>query len=278
MILAAIVLVCATGAGELVLKEKARVSGRFVRLNDLLRDRDAHFVDVWLGRSPEEGATRTIDAAEILRELERRGFDRGAWSVVGVGTLVERGEEPATEALLRAVAFEIKRGILDRETADPADVVVRVESLSPEPPVGAELMSVRESVALFEGGFEARIIARIQRLRERAFAAKDVPAGKTLDAGDLEFRRVPCDGEAVDVLGATASVRIRKGAAIAAADVKAKPVVRRGEMLRLATPGYEVDAKACEDGALGREIEVEIAASKSKVRGRVTGPGRVEVR
>lgn len=278
MLLAALVLACATGSGELVLKEKARVSGRFVRLADLLRNPDARVADVWLGRAPEEGSIRTIEADEVLRELERRGFDRAAWSVVGAATLVERGEEPANEALLRAVAFEIKRGILDREGADPADVVVRVDRLTPEPPAGAELAAVRDGTAIFDGGFEARVVARITRLQERAFAAKDVPAGKTLDAGDLEFRRVADGGEAFDVLGATAALRLRKGAAIGPDDVKAKPVVRRGELLRLTAPGYEVDAKASEDGALGREIEVEIAASKSKVRARVSGPGRVEIR
>ena len=121
-------------------------------------------------------------------------------------------------------------------------------------------------------------IARLIRLEERAFAAKDVPAGKTLDREDVELRRVEADGPAEPVLGVATAVRLRKGAPIGAADLKLKPVVRRGDIVRLVSPAFEVDARALEDGTPGQEIEVEVAASKAKLRGRVAGAGKVEIR
>ena len=290
MILLAAVLACATGSDELVLKEKARVQGRFVRLADLLdpaRGSEAarrRVADVWLGRAPEEGKTRRIAVDDIRRELERRGFDPDAFTFVGREVDVEVGAEPEAEALRRAVAFEIKRLVLEKDGLRGDEIAVRVAGIHPAPPAGAELLSVREEgdswVALFGNGLESRVLARILRLQEVAFAAKDLPAGRILDRADLELRRVEAEGDVLgeDAIGAAAAVRIRKGAAISAADLKLKPVIRRGDVVRVTSAGFEVDAKALEDGAPGREIEVEIAASKAKLRGKVAGAGRVEVR
>ena len=84
-----LLLAVLASSGELVLKEKARILGRYVRLAELLdpvRGSDAargRLADVWMGRSPEEGTTRRIDVDEIRRELERRGFDPDAFTFVG---------------------------------------------------------------------------------------------------------------------------------------------------------------------------------------------------
>ena len=271
MILAAFVLI---SSGELALKENARVQGRFVRLSDLLRSGHAP-ADVWLGRAPEEGTSRVIAADDIRRELELRGYD---FTLVGAQVVVERGPEPESEALRRAVAFEIKRAVLERDGLRGDDVTVRLESLSPAP--SAEVREVRAEgngfVATFADGTTSRATATVVRLRDVAFAVKDVPAGKTLTAEDVEFRRAP-EG-AADVIGAAAAVRIKAGAAIGDADLKRKPAVRRGDLVRLVSTAFEVDARAMEDGAVGREIDVEVAASKVRARGRVAGAGRVETK
>ncbi|HEX7897402.1 MAG TPA: flagella basal body P-ring formation protein FlgA [Planctomycetota bacterium] len=271
MILAAIVLI---SSGELTLKESARVQGRYVRLADLLRSGHAP-ADVWLGRAPEEGKTRVIAADDIRRELELRGYDL---PLVGDQVVVERGPEPESEALRRAVAFEIKRAVLERDGLRGDEVAVRLESLSPAPT--ADVRDARPEgngfVVTFADGTTSRATATVDRLRDVAFAVREIPAGRTLTAEDVEFRRA-ADG-ASDVIGATTAVRVKAGAALGDADLKRKPVVRRGDVVRLTSAAYEVDARALEDGAVGREIDVEIAASKVRARGRVAAAGRVEAK
>jgi flagella basal body P-ring formation protein FlgA len=272
VILAALVLI---SSGELALKEKARVQGRYVRLADVV---DGHApAGVWLGRAPEEGKTRTIPADDIRRELELRGF---ALTLVGTQVVVESGPELESEALRRAVAFEIKRAVLDRDGLRGDDVSVRLERLHPEP-AGVDVREARADgggfLVTFTDGTTSRATATVVRLREVAFALKEIPAGKTLAAEDVETRRADVEG-AADVVGAVAAGRIRAGAAIGDADLKRKPVVRRGDVVRFTSTAYEVDARAMEDGAVGREIDVEIAASKARARGRVAGAGRVEAK
>lgn len=271
MLLLALVL---SASGDLALKEKARVQGRFVRLSDVV-DGPAP-AGVWLGRAPEEGKTRTISADDVRRELELRGY---GLAVTGAAVVVERGPEPERETLRRAVAFEIKRAVLERDGLRGDELAVRLERLSPEREHG-EVKDVRIEgngyLVAFADGAVARAEATLTRLRLAAFAVRDIPAGRVLSAEDVELRRAP-DG-AEDVVGATASVRIRAGAAIGDADLKRKPLVRKGELLRYVSASFEVDARALEDGAAGREIEIEIAGSKTKARGRVAGPGRVEAK
>ncbi len=229
MTLLACVLACATGSGELVLKEKARVPGRFVRLVDLLdpaRGSEAargRVGDVWLGRAPADGEVRRITADEIRQELERRGFESDAFALIGREVAVEAGAKPDVDVP------ETKRAV-----------------------------------------------------REVAVAARELSAGTCLSRADLDIRRVEAEAAEgvaiVDAVGVVAAVRIRKGALVAASDLRLKPCIRRGDVVRLVCAAYEVDARALEDGAPGREIEVEIAASKARVRGRVAGAGRVEAR
>lgn len=262
MIAAALVLFA---SGELVLKETARVRGRFVRLAEVV-DGPAP-ADVWLGRAPEEGKTRKITADDVRRELELRGY---ALTLAGTEVVVERGDDPR-----RAVAFEIRRAVMEREGAD---VSVRLVSLSAEP--AGEVKDVRpegkDFLVTFEDGSTSRATVEIAKLREVAFAVREVPAGRVITAEDVEIRRAP-EG-AGDVVGSTAAVRIRAGAAIQDGDLKRKPAVRKGDLVRFTSAGFEVDARATEDGAVGREIGLEIAGSKAKARGRVAGAGRVEAK
>ncbi len=291
MILLAAALACAAGPGELVLREKARVQGRYVRLADLLdasRGGEAArnlLADVWMGRAPEEGATRRIEVDEIRRELERRGFDPDAFTFVGRDVQVERGAGPGSEGLRRALAFEVKRLLLEKDGRRADEIAVRLLRILPEPAAGAELAEVREDgagyLARFSGGAEARVLVQVLRLQERAFAAKDLPAGKILEREDVDLRRVEVDGgdgAPESLLGAATAVRIRKGNAITTAALKLQPAVRRGDIVRLVSAAFEVDARALEDGAPGREIEVEVPATRARLRGRVAGPGKVELR
>jgi flagella basal body P-ring formation protein FlgA len=268
VILLALVL---TASGELALKERARVEGRFVRLADVVRG-DAP-ADVWLGRAPEEGRTRAISADDVRRELALRGY---ALEIVGTEVVVERGAEPAEDAARRAAAFEIKRVLLERDALRPDELAVAVDGPLPAGEIAGARAEGDAFVLTYADGSTARVAARVRRLREVAFARRDIPPGRVLGAEDVELRRAPDGVE--DAVGATATTRIAAGAAISASDVRLKPAVRKGDVVRFTSTAFEVDGRALEDGAPGREIEVEIAGTKSKARGRVAGPGRVEAK
>lgn len=299
MTLAALVLML-LGAGEtVVLKEQARVGGRFVKLADLVdQDRSAdaaraRLADVYLGRAPEEGKSRTITLDEIRRELERRGVDPEAFTFVGREVEVTSGGEPAIDALRRAIAFEIKRTLLEQGAGRADETVVRLLSLHPESiSPDCEVAEVRPrsasdfTVVLVDPAknrLEVEAVARVLRTRDVAFAARDINPGKRVEREDLEVRRVEssddeaASGDLALLTGATATVRIRKGAKIALGDLKLKAVIKKGDVVRTVSSSYEVDARALEDGAPGQVISLEFVTSKNKVRARVTGEARTEV-
>jgi flagella basal body P-ring formation protein FlgA len=297
----AVVLGALLISGEtLVLKEKAAVPGRWVRLLDLLdlgRTSEAarlQAAGVYLGAAPEEGRTRTILAEEVARELERRGVDPGFLTIAGEKVEVARGAS-ADDPLRRAIAFEIKRHLLERQAVPRADeLAVRVDHLDPEAlPEGYEVEEIRArggdfTAVLVDPGrtrrVEAAVVARILRRREVAFAAREIPAGKVLERADLEAKRLETTGgedylpgDLSPLVGASAAARIRKGQPLSAGDLRLRPSIRRGDVVRAVSSGFEVDARALEDGAPGQEILLEYAASKRRLRARVADAGRVEV-
>ena len=292
MLAAAVLIVFIPSNDVVVLKESARVSGRFVRLADLVETGTA--AEIYLGRSPEEGRTRVVTVEEIRRELERRGMEPEAVTFVGKRIEVTRGEEPPTQELRRALALEIKRRLLEKNPDDRAEeIVVRIVSLRPENvPPQCRIVDVRErgvlefSLGLVDSeknAIDAEVVARVVRLREAAFAAREIPPGKHLERGDLELRRVeqdeddPASGAIAALLGATTAVRISAGARIAPAHLTVKAAVRKGDVVRAISSAYEVDARALEDGSAGQEILLEFVASKNRFRARVAGSARVEV-
>jgi len=298
--LLAAVLTLLSAGDTVVLKEKARVSGRYVKLADLVdADRTgdgarAQIADVYLGRAPEDGLTRTITLAEIRRELERRGVDPEAFTFVGREVEVLRAGEPALEGLRRSIAFEIKRFMLEQSAVARADeMVVRILSMHPDaPPAEVDVVDVRArgvsdfTVVLADAAgtrTEIEVVARVLRTREVAFAAREINPGKTIDRADVELRRVEsadeesASGDLTILVGATASVRLRKGGKIALSELRLKPVVKKGDVVRVCSASFQVDGRALEDGAPGQVIPLEFVVSKNRVRAKVADAGRVDV-
>jgi len=278
----------------IALKEKATVSGRWVRVIDLVdADRsDAaarlRIADVYLGRAPEEGKTRTVTLDEIRRELERRGVDPAAFAWRGERVEVSSGLSAPSEPLSRAIAFEIKRHLMEREAGLRADEVsVRVLQLQPETcPEGVEVVEIKARgagyAAQLSNGTKVDVVARIFRVRDAVFAARDLAPGRAIDRADLEIKRVELaeDERPSNVaifVGAVPAVRIRQGAAVTAAELRLKPAIRKGDVVRAVSSGYEVDARALEDGAPGQEISLEFVASRNRLRAKVASGARVDV-
>ncbi len=293
MSLALIVLLLG-GADTIALKEKASVSGRWVRVLDLI-DADRtdsatrlRVAEIYLGRAPEEGQIRTITVEEIRRELERRGVDPSAYSWRGEKVDVTSGLAPASEPLSRAIAFEIKRHLMERESGLRSDEVsVRIVQLRPEScPDGCEVAEIKPRgggyVALLSNGMKVDVVARILRVRDAVFAVRDLAPGRAIEKSDLEVRRVEMaedehPAELGAFLGAVPAAKIRQGAALTSADLKLKSVVKKGDLVRAVSTGYEVDARALEDGASGQEISLEFATSRNRLRARVVNGSRVDV-
>jgi flagella basal body P-ring formation protein FlgA len=279
-------LVLLLAGDAVVLKEKVAVSGRWVRAVDLVDSKSAAlsaFADVYLGRSPEEGETRIITVEEIRRELDRHGLDPAAFAWQGDRVEVRSGAAPASEPLRLMIAAEVKRHVMARE---PGDVSVRVVQLQPETcPEGCRVVEIRSAdsgfVALLSNGSRIEVVARVLRARDLAFAARDIAPGKVIEATDLDIRKVDVDqGERAagiaSLIGSTTAVRIRQGALIAPSDLRMKPVVKKGDLVRVVSSSYEVDGRALEDGTVGQEIGLEFVLSRNRVRATVVSASRVE--
>lgn len=271
----------------IALKEKANVAGRWIRVIDLIdADRtDAaarvRLADIYLGRAPEEGTTRTISLDEIRRELERRGLDPAEFTWRGDRVDVTAGDAVAADDRRAVMAFAIKRHLMEREGEQ---VSVRVLQLQPASwPEGVEIAEIKSrTLAVLSNGTKVDVVARISRMRDAVFAARDLAPGRAIDRADLELKRIEIaederPAEMGALIGAVPAVRIRQGAAVTVADLRLKSVVKKGEVVRAVASGYEVDVRALEDGAPGQEIGVEFVSSRNRVRARVAGGSRVDV-
>jgi len=266
------------------LKEKANVSGRWIRAIDLIDADPAvrlRLADVYLGRAPLEGATRTITLDEIRRELERRGLDPAEFEWRGDRVEVTSGNADLVDDRRAAVAFALKRHLMERE-GEP--VSVRVLQLQPASwPDGVEIAEIKSrTLAVLSNGTKVDVVARISRMRDVVIATRDLAPGRAIDRADLELKRVEVadderPAEMGALIGAMPAARIRQGAAVAVSDLRLKSVVKKGDLVRAVASGYEVDVRALEDGAPGQEIGVEFVSSRNRIRARVAGASRVDV-
>jgi len=271
------------GAEAIALKEKVTVHGRWVRVIDLVDpDRTdpatrARIADLYVGRAPEEGETRTIGADEIRRELESRGIDLSAVIWSGDRVDVTRGVSAQTEAFRASVLRALRKHV--------GAATIKLVSLRPETCPG-EVVEIQADgprfVARMSDGTTIEVVARILRLREAVFAARDLAPGRTIERGDVETHRIEAadDERLLDlsaVIGSVTASRVRMGAAITPADLRLKPIVRKGDVVRASSAAYEVDARALEDGVAGQEIGLEFTSSRNRVRAKVVDAGRVDV-
>jgi flagella basal body P-ring formation protein FlgA len=290
----ALLVLTLLGPDTIALKQKATVSGRWVRVLDLVdaerSDAEAllRLSDIYIGRAPEEGKIRTVALDEIRRELERRGVDPAGFVWRGERVEVSSGLPAGSEPLSRAIAFEIKRSLMEREAGLRTDEVsVRILQLQPGTcPEGVEVAEIKARgagyVALMSNGTTIDVVARILRVRDAVFAAHDLAPGRAIDRADLEIKRieVPDEDRPADVsalVGAVPAIRIRQGAPVTAGELRLRPAVRKGDVVRAVSSGYEVDARALEDGAPGQEISLEFVTSRNRLRAKVASGARVDV-
>lgn len=289
-----LILAILAGPSTVALKDKATVGGEWIRMTDLLDpDRtDARALervaDLYLGRAPDAGRTRIVTIEEVRRELERRGMDAADFAWWGDRVEVSSGAPAGSETLRKAIASEIKRLLLRQDPRLRSDEVsVRVVRLRPEP--AKEALSVAALkpgaagyVVTLSDGSEIEAVAGISRVRLAGFAARELAPGRALEAGDVEMRSVELpDGERPlglsQLVGSVPQVRIERGGELVPAALRLRSVVRRGDVVRAVSSGYEVDARALEEGAVGQEIGLELLASRNRVKAQVASPSEAHV-
>jgi flagella basal body P-ring formation protein FlgA len=113
--------------------------------------------------------------------------------------------------------------------------------------------------------------------RGRVVSADDIAA----DSGSLAGAKFTRLLTAAEITGARVARPIAEGAVFQAADVVVPPLVKSGEpitaVVRIGAVEVTAAMTALDAGSIGDEIRIALADRKRTLRGRIVGPGRVEV-
>lgn len=287
-----------------VLKESATVTGKFVRLGDLVEN-PGKAARAPLFRAPELGETGTIQVYRVIEAARAHGlsvFDTRGISEV----LVTRASKIIPlDDLERAVAAAAAR---QSGFGDAKDISVEFDSgvrpLAVEPAAGAnpritklnyDPRSGRFSAAIDVAGGSStrhkpvRISGHLYETAEVVTLARPLSRGDIVRRNDILIERRPRSEIASDtirqssgIVGMAARRDLRPGRTVRSAELMKPELVGRNDPVTLVfeSPGVVVSvrAKAVEGGSEGDVIQVLNPQSKRVVQGVVEGRGRVVVR
>ena len=126
---------------------------------------------------------------------------------------------------------------------------------------------------------------RITSFMKTAVAARDIPLGKVIAAGDLTTGRVPSVGRSpIDphvLVGRVLRVNVPHGSALTMEETSINEIVKAGQPAVLTVHDGPValtaDVIARTSGGLGEQVAVYNPDTRRELSGVVTGPGQVEV-
>lgn len=181
--------------------------------------------------------------------------------LIEVGRLDPRLRLPACEAPLKA--FLPSGGRL------MGNVTVGVRCPSPKP-------------------WSLYVQAAVRMMDQVVVAARPLPRGTVLQAGDLEVAERDVSrlttgyvSDIKNILGKSLKRRVRAGMALAPRLVAAPVVIHRGDRVSIKAAASSLEVRvegvALEDGAKGASIRVRNLSSKREIGARVVGPGVVAV-
>lgn len=133
-----------------------------------------------------------------------------------------------------------------------------------------------------------RVKATVQVSAPHARAADTLARGRVIAADDVRADDGPAGGARFarlltvnDVTGARVTRPIDEGAVLQATDVSIPPLVKAGApvtaVVRIGAVEVTAAMTAIDGGSIGDEIRIALADRKRVLRGRIVGPGRVEV-
>jgi len=212
-----------------------------------------------------------------------------AWCA-GAGASSSAGEDRIRAAVIAAVHERMGAG---------TEVIVEAleifnapddgrDAIDATPMPGAKLGGRVSFVLHGQGARGGRAVATLHVAAPHVEAARLIPRGKTIDAGDVTeqtsevtgvpLRRLPT---AADVIGARALHDVAAGALVGASAVAVPGAVRAGQTVRAVAMlgGVEVSASlvSMQNGQIGDVVRVVNRDSRRELKARVVGDAAVEV-
>ena len=297
---------------SVVLRDRAEVTGREVRLGDVARveggtEKEAAVLRALsLGRAPDPGYTRYITADQVAARLRTVGMEparvavRGAEGVlVRVKCLLLSGREVAGAARAFLEQALSKSPGEHRITDDegPVDLLVPQGRRPPRLRPAWRGAAVTAGTAWVEVAVEVdgTVFARvpvsftIHAFEDVLVAARDIERGETFDGANTRMERretTAVRGRSVrdrnELKYLVARRRIPAGSILRKEDGYLPPLVFRGRevvvVVRKGSLTIHARGIARQNGTLGETVEVRNPDSGNTFRGVVAGLGRVEIR
>lgn len=299
-LLVSLLLAAATAApalGEeprtLILREHPESADHIVTLGDLF---EGLADETQIARAPEPGQSLSLDPDYVRREAARAGYrwaNAGGLQRVAIARSSRRVPAAEITALLEeALYFDTGRShevVLSNRALTlhaPVDSIGGPELVSFETDARAGLFRAR--IAPFPGGEPELVTGRVQSVVDVPVLARPLARGEVIEAGDIEWQRLPADrvrSDAIlaeaDLVGQEARRALRAGEALRGYDLTVPSVIARGETIDLV---YSVGAltltaraRALEDAGAGELARFVNLQSNRTIEARVDAPGRARV-
>ncbi len=289
----ALVLLAAPALAVTAVAPRIAVEVDEVTLSDLVPGAPAAWARVALGRAPRPGGERILSGAWVLKQARQVGADallQVPEAVVLTRAAADLGREELIAAVDAALAPRLGAGERARVTAVglpgplPAGEV-DLEVVLPDgdfPSPTTVVVEVR-----VDGERRGRGWARVETFRgvPGVVLARAVRRGEVLGAEDLEVRMVDAGRAGLTDAGVAVGKRLTRslgaGAAVAARDLEALPLVGRGDTVRLVARVGGVTAstlgRVLEPAGAGEPVRVENLSSGRTVAGILREAGVVDV-
>ena len=201
---------------------------------------------------------------------------------VGVATT-----DPVRDAIAAAVAARVngQQGI-DVEIVSGGARGPGPFTATPAP--GARLGQPARFVLTPASGYPFTVVAEVSVITGHAVAARPLPRGESVTAGDVEWKESAIDGELLqplpsldEVLGARTRRAVAEGEILSAAVVARPPAVRAGDEVAILVRSGAIEvrgvARAVSSGAIGDVIRVTTPGNREIRQARITAPATVEM-
>lgn len=285
-----------------VLKEKASVSDKYIRLGDLFSGLSDEADKKTVAPAPALGKEAVL-TAEWLKKLAQT--NNIAWEPTGKNVSITVKRE-ASEISKRDVAAVILKELKEQGVPEEAEILFQKSDFPVLIPLRAvwTLTPVQIDYSVARSQFEAKLSLNVNdeetekmlkfngKIRFPVFTpvvAQDLKAGQLITDPDIIVRKTFKDSPVrsapsvtkEELIGKELKKNIRAGQLITLNDVRAQVMVTKGKIVTLSfTKGgimLSAQGKALENGGLGDTVRVMNLQSKSVVQGTVSGPETVSI-
>ncbi len=290
-------------AGELqalpvVLKQKAEVSGEYIRLGDLFSGLDAAADQTPAAPAPALGKDAILTAEWLKQLAKKHGIDWTPTPDQSTATVHRAADKIGEDEVKAALTAALREKGLP-ETADlliqkgdlpllvPARSDWRLEPTRAEYNAHRQTFEVETDLTVNREKLSSPVFSGKVRLFVTVpVARRDMKAGQIVTRDDIAANRIAQDGRRRidpanidDLIGKEIKRTVRAGQTITANDVQTQVMVAKGKVVTLNFSKGNImlsaKGKALENGGLGDSVRVMNLQSKSVVQGTVTGPETV---